>query len=78
MCTQRGGSLVTIMLTTADQQTMERWVRRPSTSQVLTLRSRIVLAAVAGQENVEIGAALGCHPVTAGNWRRRIAEPRFV
>ncbi len=37
-----------------------------------------MLAAATGQTNIEIGAALGCHPVTAGKWRRRLAEQRLA
>ena len=77
MRTQRGRPTVTIVLTAEERETLERWARRPSTAQALALRSRIVLAAAAGQANIEIGAALGCHPVTAGKWRRRFAQQRL-
>ena len=73
MRTQLGRPTVTIVLSAEERETLERWARRPSTAQALALRSRIVLAAAAGQANTEIGAALGCHPVTAGKWRRRFA-----
>ena len=66
MRTQRGRPTATIVLTAAERETLERWARRPSTAQGLALRSRIVLAAADGQANIEIGVALGCHPVTAG------------
>ncbi len=36
-----------------------------------------MLAAATGQTNIEIGAALGCQTVTAGKWRRRLAEQRL-
>jgi len=77
MRTQRGRPTATIVLTAEERETLERWARRPSTAQALALRSRIVLAAADGQANIEIGAALGCHPVTAGKWRRRFAEQRL-
>ena len=63
------------MLTAEERETLERWARRTSTAQAL--RSRIVLAAADGQANIRIGATLGCHPVTAGEWRRRFAEQRL-
>ena len=37
----------------------------------------IMLPAAAGQANIEIGAVLGCHPVTAGKWRGRVARQRI-
>ena len=72
----RLGAPVAIVLSDEERETLERWARRPTTAQALALRSRIVLAAAAGP-NTEIGAALGCHPVTAGKWRRRFAQRRL-
>ena len=77
MSTRQGRPTVTIVLSAEERETLERWARRPSTAQALALRCRIVLAAAAGQANTEIGAALGCHPVTAGKWRRRFAQRRL-
>ncbi len=78
MSTRMGRPAVAIVLSEAERETLERWARRPSTAQALALRCRIVLAAAAaGQANIEIAAALGCHPVTAGKWRRRFAEQRL-
>ena len=77
MRTQLGRPTVTIVLSAEEQETLERWARRPSTAQALALRSRIVLGAAGGRTNTEIGAALGCHPVTVGKWRRRFAERRL-
>ena len=77
MRTRLGRPTVAIVLSEAERATLERWARRPATAQALALRCRIVLAAAAGQANTEIGAALGCHPVTAGKWRRRFAQRRL-
>ena len=77
MNTRPGRPTATIVLSEAERETLERWARRPSTAQALALRSRIVLRAAAGQMNIEIAAALGCHPVTAGKWRQRFAQQRL-
>ena len=77
MSTRLGRPTVAIVLSEEERETLERWARRPSTAQALALRSRIVLAAAARQANTEIAAALGCHPVTAGKWRRRFAQRRL-
>lgn len=67
---RQGRPAVTIVLSEEERQTLERWARRPTTTPAVALRCRIVVAAAAGQTNIEISAALGCHPVTAGKWRR--------
>ncbi len=77
MSTRMGRPTATIVLSEAERETLERWARRPTTAQALALRCRIVLAAAGGQANIEIGAALGCHPVTVGKWRRRFAQRRL-
>ena len=38
-------------LTAADLAVLERWARRPKSSQALALRCRIVLAAAAGEQS---------------------------
>ncbi|MCY4631507.1 MAG: IS630 family transposase, partial [bacterium] len=45
---RRGRRAVTVELSAAERETLERWARRPSSSQALALRSRIVLGAAAG------------------------------
>jgi transposase len=53
---------------------LERWARRPRSSQALALRCRIVLAAADGQQSSEIAAELGCSRQTVGRWRGRFAR----
>ena len=62
------------VLTAEERETLERWVRRPTTAQALAFRSRVILAAADGEKSVEIAARLGCTPSTAGKWRVRFAE----
>lgn len=61
-------------LTEEELETLERWARRPKTAQALALRSRIILAAAAGERSVDIAARLGCTDSTVGKWRVRFAE----
>ena len=66
-----------VVLSDGEQQTLQRWARRHTTSQALALRCRIVLGAAEGMANVDIAAVLGCHIATVGKWRNRFAERRL-
>jgi DNA-binding NarL/FixJ family response regulator len=55
-----------VVLSDGDREVLERWARRPKSSQALALRCRIVLAAADGESSQEIAARLGCHPSTVG------------
>jgi transposase len=71
---RRGRPTAEITLSDQDREILERWARRPKSSQALALRCRIVLAAADGELNRDIAARLGCHPTTVGKWRARFAE----
>ena len=77
MSTRIGRPTVAIVLSDEERETLERWARRPTSAQALALRCRIVLAAAEGTSNRAIAAALDCHPVTVGKWRRRFAQWRL-
>lgn len=64
----------TVTLNAVSESTLQHLVRSPSTPQGLALRSRIVLAAAAGESNQEIASALGLPQVTVGKWRRSFAQ----
>ena len=66
-----------VELDDAERETLERWARRPKSSQALGLRCRIVLGAAAGHANNDIAAELGCHPATVSKWRKRFAQRRL-
>jgi transposase len=63
-----------VVLSEEEQETLERWARRPKSAQALALRCRIVLAAAGGETNTGIAARLGCNAATVGKWRGRFAE----
>ena len=77
MGARRGRPTAAVELSGEERETLERWARRPKSSQALALRCRIVLAAAQGRHNNEIAAALGCHAATVSKWRRRFAERRL-
>src|SRR2546421_7448428 len=63
-----------VVLSDEEREVLERWARRPKSSQALALRCRIVLAAAEGAQSQDIAAALGCNASTVGKWRARFAE----
>jgi transposase len=65
---------VEVVLGEREREVLERWARRPKSSQALALRCRIVLAAADGQSSTEIATRLGCTRQTVGRWRGRFAR----
>jgi len=63
------GQLAEVVLDDQERETLERWARRPKSSQALALRCRIVLAAAEGHASKEIAADLGCNHNTVSKWR---------
>src|SRR5438105_15016460 len=66
-----------VVLSGEERETLERWARRPTSSQALAFRCRIVLAAAEGRASTEIAAELGCTGSTGGRWRGRVARRRI-
>jgi transposase len=66
-----------IVLDDEERETLERWARRPKSSQALAFRCRIVLAAAEGGSSKEIAAELGCNHNTVSKWRGRFARRRL-
>src|SRR5947199_7661847 len=71
------GSVVEVVLSDEEREVLERWARRPKSSQALAFRCRIVLAAAEGRSSREIAAKLGCTGSTVGRWRGRFARRGF-
>jgi transposase len=73
-----GRPTVEIILSAEERATLERWARRHSSSQMLALRSKIVLAiAAGGATQAEIAAEMGCNAGTVSKWRNRFAADRL-
>jgi transposase len=60
-----------------EREVLERWARRPTSSQALAFRCRIVLAAAEGVSSTQIADELGCNLSTVGKWRGRFARRGF-
>jgi transposase len=66
-----------VVLSDDERELLERWARRPKSSQALALRCRIVLAAAEDRSNTEIATELGCSTATVSKWRSRFARRRL-
>lgn len=60
-----------VHLSDDDRAALERYVRRGTVSQRLSLRARIILLCAEGGANTEVADALGVGVATVGKWRRR-------
>ncbi len=63
-----------VVLSDEERRALERNVRAASSEQRLALRSRIILAAAAGETSAAIAASEGLRPATVGKWRQRYAQ----
>ena len=66
----RGPKPDPLSITEVERNALERLVRRPSTSQQLALRGRIILEANAGKNNSQIARELGVSVETVRAWRK--------
>jgi len=73
----RGRPKAELALTEDERATLERWARRPTSSQALAQRCRMVLGCAAGKPNKQVAAEVGVWPQTVGVWRRRFIERRL-
>jgi len=63
-----------VTLTDIDRFKLEQLQRAQSTPQQVALRSRIILLAAEGKQDLEIAAEIGVSRHTAGLWRRRFRQ----
>ncbi len=63
-----------IKLEAAERTPIEQWEASPGTPQPVALRCRIILRALAGQDNVAIAAQLKVSRPTVPLWRKRVRE----
>lgn len=63
-----------LTITPEDRELLEKWVRSPTTSSRLVLRSRIVLMAAENKHDIEISQSLRISRHTARLWRKRFLQ----
>jgi transposase len=72
-----GRPKVTVMLSEAEREQLQRWARRSSSTQALALRSKIILACAEGSSNIEVAARLRVREQTVAKWRGRFVDRRL-
>jgi len=63
-----------VVLSSSDQAQLEQWESAHGTPQQVALRCRIILEALAGQQNQTIAARLRVSRPTVNLWRKRVRE----
>ncbi len=67
-----GRPIPELILSPEEQETLERWARRPGSAQALALRARVILACAAGKTNTQVSAE-----PAVGKWRSRSVARRL-
>jgi hypothetical protein len=67
---------VEIVLSDERREVLERWARRPKSSQALALRCRIVLAAAEGEQSKGHRRRAGLHRLDGRQVARALRRPR--
>src|SRR4051794_14892011 len=74
---ERGRPKAVLVLSDEEREVLQRWARRPLSSQQLALRSRIVLACELGTSNVAVAREFGISSATVNKWRARFVADRL-
>jgi transposase len=77
MMSKGGRPKTPLILTDDERQKLETWASRPTSTQRLATRARIVLACADGLDNKDVAARLHVNTVTVGKWRKRFLEHRL-
>src|SRR2546427_7134887 len=72
MCVRMARSSPLVSLAADDLEQVVRWEAAPSTPQQVALRCRLVLAAAAGKQDLEIASIYDVNRHTAALWRQRV------
>jgi transposase len=75
--TMPGRQLRPLTMTEKERAELERWARRPKSSQSLAQRAKIVLRCADGHSNNEVAEGVGVSSLTVGKWRERFRRDRL-
>jgi transposase len=73
---RRGRPIPVLTISESERETLERWVRRPTTAQALAQRARVILRCAAGKTNTQVAHELRLTKQTVGKWRMRFLGRR--
>jgi hypothetical protein len=65
------------LLCREERDTLERWVRRPTSAQAWCLRAGIVLACAQGKSDTQVAQPIHLSKPTVGKWRGRFLARRL-
>ncbi len=74
---RRGRPIALLSLDREEQETLDRWARRPKTAQALAQRARVILGCAAGATNTQVARDLGLTNQTVGKRRERFRRRRL-
>jgi hypothetical protein len=72
-----GRPIPPLTLTDQERQTLQSWVRRPKSAQVLALRSRMILLCADGNTNTRVAQQIHVRIQTVCKWRQRFVDRRL-
>jgi transposase len=72
-----GRPKVPLVLTDDERAKLQSWANRPTSSQRLALRARIVLSCAEGKDNQVVAQTLRITTQTVGKWRSRFVQDRL-
>src|SRR6202140_3846674 len=73
-----GRPIPPLQLSREERETLERWGRRPTSAQALSLRARIILTCAQGKTNTEVAQQMRLAKPTVGKWRSRFVAPGWA
>jgi transposase len=72
-----GRPIPELILSDAERETLQNWVRRPKSAQALALRARMILRCAEGRTNTQVAEQVEVRIATVGKWRQRFVERRL-
>jgi transposase len=72
-----GRPIQPLQLSREERETLERWVRRPTSAQALSSRARVILSCAEGKTNTKVAQQMQLSKPTVGKWRSRFVARRL-
>ena len=72
-----GRPIAPLELSESERESLQRWVRRPTSAQALAQRARAILLCAQRYSNTVVARRVGWTPQTVGKWRRRFLAKRL-